>query len=127
MGYGSRFWIPPWSIVRFELLACPLVSLTYSMLQNFLKSALDPAPPLIPLLTTIRLTENIYIEASKRSCRPLETFLLGQRLSMWPLFQKDMGAQVESLKKLAESAVGGYLSRSGIKDSAVQVVSAQCN
>ncbi|QRV73031.1 vacuolar protein sorting-associated protein, Vps52/Sac2 family protein [Ceratobasidium sp. AG-Ba] len=90
--------------------------------QAFIKSALEPPPPLVPLLTIIRLTETIYIEASKRGCRPLETFLLGQRLTMWPLFQKDMGAQVESLKKLAESAVGGYLSRSGIKDSAVQVI-----
>ncbi|KAG8685244.1 hypothetical protein FRC08_013229 [Ceratobasidium sp. 394] len=90
--------------------------------QTFIKAALDPPPPLIPLLTIIRLTENIYIEASKRGCRPLETFLLGQRLTMWPLFQKDMGAQVESLKKLAENAVGGYLSRSGVKDSAVQVI-----
>ncbi|KAG8765683.1 hypothetical protein FRC12_007359 [Ceratobasidium sp. 428] len=90
--------------------------------QTFVKSALDPPPPLVPLLTIIRLTENIYLEASKRGCRPLETFLLGQRLTMWPLFQKDMGLQVESLKKLAENAVGGYLSRSGIKDSAVQVI-----
>ncbi|KAG8725315.1 hypothetical protein FRC12_024199 [Ceratobasidium sp. 428] len=89
--------------------------------QTFIKSALDPPPPLVPLLTIIRLTENIYLEASKRGCRPLETFLLGQRLTMWPLFQKDMGLQVESLKKLAENAVGGYLSRSGIKDSVVQV------
>lgn len=71
----------------------------------------------------IRLNENVYLEAEKRGCGPLETFLLGQRLAMWPLFQKDMGTQVESLKKLAESAVGGLLSRSGIKDSAVQVVS----
>ncbi|ELU45944.1 vacuolar sorting protein [Rhizoctonia solani AG-1 IA] len=69
------------------------------------------------------LNENVYLEAERRGCGPLETFLLGQRLAMWPLFQKDMGVQVDSLKKLAENAVGGYLSRSGIKDSAVQVVS----
>ncbi|KAF8760169.1 Vps52 / Sac2 family [Rhizoctonia solani] len=85
-------------------------------------SALEPAPPLIPLLTMIRLNENVYLEAERRGCGPLETFLLGQRLTMWPLFQKDMGVQVDSLKKLAENAVGGYLSRSGIKDSAVQVI-----
>ncbi|KAF8607741.1 hypothetical protein BDV93DRAFT_603525 [Ceratobasidium sp. AG-I] len=90
--------------------------------QNFVKSALEPAPPLVPLLTMIRVNENVYLEAEKRGCGPLETFLLGQRLAMWPLFQKDMGMQVESLKKLAESAVGGLLSRSGIKDSAVQVI-----
>jgi hypothetical protein len=91
--------------------------------QTFIRAALEPAPPLIPLLTMIRLNENVYLEAERRSCGPLETFLLGQRLAMWPLFQKDMGAQVDSLKKLADNAVGGYLSRSGIKDSAVQVVS----
>ncbi|QRW15915.1 vacuolar protein sorting-associated protein, Vps52/Sac2 family protein [Rhizoctonia solani] len=88
----------------------------------FIKAALEPAPPLIPLLTMIRLNENVYLEAERRGCGPLETFLLGQRLAMWPLFQKDMGVQVDSLKKLAENAVGGYLSRSGIKDSAVQVI-----
>lgn len=90
--------------------------------QSFIKTSLDPAPPLVPLLTIIRLNENVYLEAEKRGCGPLETFLLGQRLAMWPLFQKDMGAQVDSLKKLADNAVGGLLSRSGIKDSAVQVI-----
>ncbi|CAE6369486.1 unnamed protein product [Rhizoctonia solani] len=90
--------------------------------QVFIKAALEPAPPLIPLLKMIRLNENVYLEAERRGCGPLETFLLGQRLTMWPLFQKDMGVQVDSLKKLAENAVGGYLSRSGIKDSAVQVI-----
>jgi hypothetical protein len=52
----------------------------------------------------------------------LETFLLGLRMSMWPVFQKEMSVHVDSLKALADSAGGSFLTRGNIKDSNVQTV-----
>lgn len=51
----------------------------------------------------IRLTDSVLTESSKRACTPLEPFLIGLRMQFWPLFQKGMGENVESLKKLADS------------------------
>lgn len=71
----------------------------------------------------VRMNEVALAEAQKRDCTPLETFLLGLRLTMWPIFQKEMNAQVESLKKLVDGAGSGYLSRGMVlKDSWIQLV-----
>lgn len=51
----------------------------------------------------IRTTDAVLVESSKRGCAPLEPFLLGLRMQLWPLFQKGMSDNVESLKKLADS------------------------
>lgn len=59
----------------------------------------------------IRLTEEVMGEIQKRGCAPLESFVFGIRLQMWPLFQKAMTDQVEALKKVAEGASGGYFRR----------------
>ena len=79
--------------------------------QAFIKATLEPVPPVVPLLTMIRLVEGVMAETQKRGCAPLESILFGVRLQMWPLFQKSMGDMADALKKLAEGAgVGGYLS-----------------
>lgn len=70
----------------------------------------------------MRLNENVLIEVQHRKCGPLETFIVELRLAMWPVFQKEMDAQVESLKKLVSGAAGGLLTRSTIKDSVVDKV-----
>jgi len=79
--------------------------------KTFVQTALDPMPPVVPLLTMIRLTEEVMGEIQKRGCQPLETFVFGLRLHMWPLFQKAMTDQIEGLKKVAEGAGGGYFRR----------------
>lgn len=79
--------------------------------QTFVRSMLDPAPPVVPLLTMIRLTEDVMAEVQRRSCSPLETFIFTIRLQMWPVFQKAMADNVESLKKLAEGTTSGYFRR----------------
>ncbi|TFY83941.1 hypothetical protein EWM64_g58 [Hericium alpestre] len=79
--------------------------------QNFVKASLEPLPPVIPLLTIIRLTEEVMVEIQKRECPPLETFVFGLRLQMWPLFQKAMTDQIDAHKNLAEGAGGGYFRR----------------
>lgn len=58
----------------------------------------------------------------------MESHIIGIRLQLWPLFQKEMGLQVDSVKKLADnsgsSGMAGLLGgrSAGIKDSAVQTV-----
>lgn len=79
--------------------------------ETFVRSVLEPIPPSIPLLTMIRLTEDVILEVQKRNCSPVEFFVFGLRLQMWPVFQKSMGEQIDALKKLAEGASSGYFSR----------------
>ncbi|KAJ7094621.1 vacuolar sorting protein [Mycena belliarum] len=79
--------------------------------QTFLGTVLEPAPPVVPLLTMIRLTEDVMAEIQKRGCPPAESFIFSLRLKMWPVFQKAMTEHVEALKKLAEGASAGYFSR----------------
>lgn len=51
----------------------------------------------------IRLTDVLHAESIRRGCAPLEPFLLGLRMQLWPLFQKQMSENVNSLKALADS------------------------
>ncbi|KAG6869319.1 hypothetical protein C0993_000072 [Termitomyces sp. T159_Od127] len=79
--------------------------------QSFLKSALDPVPPAVPLLTMIRVMEDVVVEVQKRACPPVESYVFGLRLTMWPVFQKVMAENVDAVKKLAEGGSSGYFSR----------------
>ncbi|KZT53296.1 vacuolar sorting protein [Calocera cornea HHB12733] len=92
--------------------------------KTMLISCWQPTPPeIIPLLTMMRLNENVLVEIQKRACTPFESFVVELRLSMWPIFQKEMNTQIESLKKLLEGASGGLLTKSTLKDSVVERVS----
>jgi hypothetical protein len=92
--------------------------------QTFLQSILDSTPPVISLLTMIRLTEDVVSEVQKRSSTPVETFVFGLTLRMWPIFQKLMTENIDSLKKLTESLSSGYFSRgSSITDASLSLVS----
>lgn len=79
--------------------------------RAFIRSVLEPLPPATPLLTMIRLTEDVGTEVQKRRCAPAETFIFGLRLQMWPVFQKAMTEHIEALKKLAEGNSYGYFGR----------------
>jgi hypothetical protein len=59
----------------------------------------------------IRLTEDVIAEVQKRGCPPLESFIFGIRLQMWPVFQKAMSEHVKALKTLADGATSSYFSR----------------
>ncbi|KAF9518469.1 hypothetical protein BS47DRAFT_1421010 [Hydnum rufescens UP504] len=75
--------------------------------QTLITSIITPSPPLIPLLTMIRLSDAVLDESARRGSTPLEPFLLGLRFQLWPLFQKQMSENVESLKKLADGGQSG--------------------
>jgi hypothetical protein len=96
--------------------------------QAFFKSVTEPvAPPAtIPLLTMLRLNDGVLAELEARGCTPLESMVLGLKLGMWPLFQKQMDSHIDSVKRMADAAsgtgFGAMLGRAGPKDSAVQEV-----
>jgi len=79
--------------------------------QAFVRSVLDPVPPVVPLLTMIRLVEDVIAEVQRRRCSPLESFVFSLRLQMWPVFQKAMSEHVEAIKKLAEGTGVGFFSK----------------
>ncbi|KAG9219022.1 hypothetical protein CCMSSC00406_0001432 [Pleurotus cornucopiae] len=79
--------------------------------QTFVRSIIEPPPPVVPLLVMIRLTEAILNEIQNRSCPPLESFVFAIRLQMWPVFQKLMTENVDSLKKYAEGTSLSYFAR----------------
>jgi hypothetical protein len=81
------------------------------LVQTFVRSVLEPMPPSIPLLTMIRLAEDVILEIQKRNCPPVEFFVFSLRLKMWPVFQKSMSDHIDALKKLAEGTSSGYFSR----------------
>lgn len=68
-------------------------------------------PATIPLLTMIRLTEDVGTEIQMRQCPPVETYIFSLRLQMWPVFQKGMSEHIESLKRIAEGTNSGYFGR----------------
>ncbi|CDO71327.1 hypothetical protein BN946_scf184908.g85 [Trametes cinnabarina] len=90
--------------------------------QTFIQNAIEPPPPVIPLLTIIRLTEDVVAEVQRRGCGPLETYVFAIRLKMWPVFQKLMSEHVDSLKKFAEGATSGYFRRGTTTDAAVSSI-----
>lgn len=59
----------------------------------------------------IRLTEAVLNEIQNRSCPPLESFIFAIRLQMWPVFQKLMTENIDSLKKYAEGTSLSYFAR----------------
>ncbi|KAG8858375.1 hypothetical protein FRB91_009827 [Serendipita sp. 411] len=99
----------------------PVLQYTEAFVQSIINpSLLEPKPSVVPILTMIRFNEAAYQEAGKRGCTPLETFLVGLRISLWPTFQSEMSAHVESLKKLADAATGSMLVRGNIRDTVVR-------
>ena len=90
---------------------------------------MEPIPPIIPLLTMIRMTEDVVNETQRRGCAPLETVLFTMRLQLWPAFQKAMSDHVEQLKKYADGvsgsgSVGGFFGRGvSTTDASVATVS----
>ncbi|RSH88841.1 hypothetical protein EHS25_003069 [Saitozyma podzolica] len=96
---------------------------------QFFQSVITPSPPpAIPLLSLIRLNDQIISTADTRGCLPLLPFLQAQKLAMWPIYRKEMDGHVDSLKKLADDAEGkglaGFVGK-GVKDGSVRVVASR--
>jgi len=68
----------------------------------------------------VKLNDAVLAETQLRHCPPFEPFAIGVRLSMWPLFQKEMNEHINAVKRVADSASGGILSKGSVKDSVLQ-------
>ncbi|KAF7292359.1 Vacuolar sorting protein [Mycena chlorophos] len=88
----------------------PVLDYIQTAQQTFFNSVLEPPPPVVPLLTIIRLTESVMTEVQRRACPPVESFIFALRIRMWPVFQKVMTENVDALKRVAE---GGSIVTSG--------------
>ena len=77
----------------------------------------------------IRLNDALLEELTSRSTTPLEAFVFSQRMTLWPTFQKAISANVDSLKKVADTAgagagvFGALGAKSTVKDVTVEAVS----
>lgn len=89
--------------------------------QNFVHALLDPPPPPVSVLAMIRLNDAIH---HSKSCpaAAFDSYLVGTRLSLWPLFQRGMDAQAESLRKIASTS-GTSVFKSGGSVAKEQAVS----
>lgn len=116
--YGDRF-LTPCSVIAGWIFYTfyshlPVFCLISMIRQTFIRSALEPKPPVISLLTMIRLSENVVTEVQKRRCPPGEHFIFSILIQMWPLFRESMSESNGALKKLAEGTSGGYFSRATV-------------
>ena len=75
----------------------------------------------------IRLTDQIFDALIHEEGCPtpiMESHLMGLKIQFWPLFQKEMNSQIDSVKKCGESTgvFGGK--SSGLKEPVLQAVMA---
>nr|ODN91686.1 hypothetical protein L204_05674 [Cryptococcus depauperatus CBS 7855] len=95
---------------------------------SFFQSMVYTPPPTVSLLTIIRLNDRLLTTCDSRGCLPLTSYLSGWKLTLWPIFRKEMDQHIESLKKLADEAEGKGLAGligKGVKDRQVKIVAAR--
>jgi hypothetical protein len=96
--------------------------------QSFVATLLDPPPSALSVLAMIRLNDSIYqrlITESQCPVSEMETYLIGVRLTLWPLFNKDLTGQWDAVRKLTASAAGTsslFGAKTAVKDAVVQKV-----
>ena len=97
--------------------------------STFFNSILAPSPPsAVVLLTLIRLNDQLLATCDSRGTLPMIPFLQAQKLTMWPIYRKEMDQHIDSLKRLANEAEGkglaGFVGK-GVKDGAVRQVASR--
>ncbi|PWN46639.1 hypothetical protein IE53DRAFT_391189, partial [Violaceomyces palustris] len=70
--------------------------------SNFAKSLLQPQPPLLSLLSMIRLNDGLMRVIALRGCSmPLvESVLMAFKMQAWPILKRTLDDQVEAVKRL---------------------------
>jgi hypothetical protein len=97
--------------------------------QSFIGTVLEPPPSALSVLAMIRLNDAIYRHLVTDALCPaaeMESYLIGVRLQLWPLFNRDLNAQLEAVRKLTAAATGSSglfgAKASSVKDAMVQKV-----
>jgi hypothetical protein len=87
----------------------------------FIQTLTTTPPPAIPLLTLIRLNDQIIELAEIRGTVPLLQFLQKQKLALWPLYRRDIDRRIDEVKRLCtEAEAKGWLAGKGVKDAVVR-------
>lgn len=92
---------------------------------QFFQSIIASPPSAISLLTIIRVNDELIKTAESRGALPLIPYLIGWKLTLWPVYRKAMDAHIDSIKALADTAEGKGLSSwvsKAVKDGAVRQV-----
>ncbi|SPO38393.1 related to VPS52 - component of the Golgi-associated retrograde protein complex [Pseudozyma flocculosa] len=76
---------------------------------TFTKSLLTPAPPLLSLLTMLRLNETLLKLVESRGCStPLvESALMGFKIQAFPILKRQFDEQIEALRRFNAGSGGG--------------------
>lgn len=112
-------------IMEPSLQHCEVSAFTISFIlrfehyQRFFNTFLESPPPTINLLTMAKLIDSVLQEVQVRQISPLESYFQKIRLSMWPVFQKQMHAHLEALRKLTS----GSALKAVVKDLTLNTVS----
>jgi hypothetical protein len=102
---------------------CALYRKTRLRPQSFIHVLLDPPPPPVSVLAMIRLNDAIHVSAACPAAA-FDGYLTGVRLSLWPLFQRGIDAQAESLRRIAASGSSGVFKTAGSTTAKEAAVSA---
>lgn len=90
----------------------------------FAQSLYSP-PNAIPLLTMIRLNDQISEAADARGALPLVPFAQKQKLLLWPLYRKNIDQRIDELKRMSADAESRSFLGKGVKDAAIRQVAAK--
>lgn len=121
--------------VRSELNHSARALLTHRP-QNFIVTLLSSSSPsLLSILSMIRendsLSDTLIGEHKSGDCptTSMESYFIGVKMQLWPLFQKEMGINIDSVKKLTDGAGSGGMTafmtggrNAAVKDSVVAAV-----
>ena len=112
---------------RWELIIVNYWKVVLIKKQNFTSTLLTQSyPSATSILCMTRLNDTLIdqlIGKDKEGSCPtqgMESHLIGIRLQLWPLFQKEMGTNVDSIKKLSEGTSSGMAGMLGVKNTAVK-------
>lgn len=105
-GIWKQVMDPVLEYCQVSTLSFSAIATNIDFMQTYIEQSLAPHPT-TPLLTMIRLTEDVMLEVQKRGCPPLETYIFTTRLKMWPIWQKGMADHVDGVRKLVENATTG--------------------
>lgn len=79
---------------------------TLALGQTLTKQLVDPSVDALGLLLCVRLNQHFAFELQRRKVPPMEGYIFGTSMLLWPRFQMAMDAHCESLRRAAGSLAG---------------------
>ena len=115
------------SVLSFQYQCVKNIESSFQDLQNFTATLLTQSyPNALSILSMTRLNDSLVqqlIGEDKSGACPtvgMEAHLIGIRLQLWPLFQKEMGTNIDSVKRLSEGTNSGMAGILGVRNTTVK-------